>query len=190
VAGESVHGQGLDANRRAALLEGQQPFATVICCSDSRVPPEHVFDLGLGEVFVCRIAGNILTEIMLGSVEYAAVHAGSSLVCVLGHSSCGACAAAVSGALKPVHSFSAGLDEIECRLAPAILDTVDVDPSQRVDSVAWKNVQLVCCQILQRSRILEELHRDGRIEVVGMYYDLASGEVQLVVPIQEEPREA
>ena len=189
-SGRPVHGQGLGPERRAELLTGQLPFAAVLACADSRTGPEHVFDAGLGELYVCRSAGALLDELLLGSLEYGVLHCGCPLVCVLGHSGCGACGAGVAAIRDPLRSESAGLDEVVRRVLPAVLGTWRTGRDERewVDAASRANVELVCRQLLGRSRGLAARHREGNLEVVGMWYDLATGLVELVVPIVEVER--
>lgn len=184
VTGETTLGNGAGAERRAAVVGGQSPFATVLTCADSRVPPEHIFDVGLGELFVCRNAGNLLDELILGSIEYAAAHLGCPLICVLGHTSCGACGAAVAAADQPEVSESPNVDDILRRLAPAVMATRSSDRTghEWAEAVARANVRLVCQQLFQRSRLLSERSESGQLLVMGAQYDLASGLVEVLVP--------
>jgi carbonic anhydrase len=195
VAGRSHQGAGVDPQRRAALTSGQSPFATVLTCADSRVPPEHVFDAGLGELFVCRNAGNLVDELILGSIEYAVAHLDCPLVCVLGHSSCGACGAAVAAAAEPEVSESPNVDDILRRLSPAVLGTLESfrgggdgqDRAAWVEAVARRNVELVCRQIFDRSRVITARAAEGKVHVMGAMYDLASGSVEVLVPPESCP---
>ncbi len=183
VSGETTHVNRIGPERRRGLTEGQSPFASVLCCADSRLPPEHLFDAGLGELFVCRNAGNVLTDAALGSFEYAAIHTACPLLVVLGHSDCGALTAAVAAACKPTKSESPCIDDVMRRLLPAVLATEDAgrdDPAARVNAAAEKNVHLVCEQALQRSAILANLVERSRFGVVGAWYDLGSGRVSII----------
>jgi carbonic anhydrase len=190
VTGRTHQGAGVDPQRRAALTAGQSPFATVLTCADSRVPPEHVFDAGLGELFVCRNAGNLLDELILGSIEYAVAHLGCPLICVLGHSSCGACGAAVAAAARPEVSESPNVDDILRRLSPAVLGTRDGSGDDEggqghaawVEAVSRMNVELVCRQVFDRSRVITARAAEGAVHVMGAKYDLASGSVEVLVP--------
>jgi carbonic anhydrase len=183
--GAPVHGEGLDPARRAAVQDRQRPFAAVLACADSRVPPEHVFDVGLGELYVCRTAGALLDELVLGSLEHAILDRGCGLICVLAHAGCGAAEAAVSSSQTPERSTSPGFDEVARRMLPAALAAwrPGVDEQTWVDLTSRRNVELVCRQLLDRSPRLVEQHRRGLLEVVGMHYQPATGTVELVVPL-------
>jgi len=195
VSGCMHQGAGVDEQRRRALTGGQRPFATVLGCADSRVPPEHLFDAGLGELFVCRNAGNLVDELILGSIEYSVVSLGCPLICVLGHGSCGACGAAVAAAAQPGVSESPNIDDILRRLSPALCATrgqhVNSDgPEGRAawaEDVARVNVELVCRQLFERSRVITAYAEEGRVEVMGARYDLGSGSVEVLVPPGDSP---
>lgn len=176
--GRSVHPhQGTD--RRTTLTGGQNPFAVVIACSDSRVAPEIVFDRGIGDLFVIRTAGNVVDDIAIGSIEYAVAHLGVSLVMVLGHSNCGAVKAVVGGGEAEGHIGSI-VDEI----APA-LETVrsESDAGSDVDEVEVRkeNVRQVVKKLETCEPILSTAVSDGSLQVVGAYYDMPSGRVKAVV---------
>ncbi len=164
--------------RRAALTEGQQPFAIVVTCSDSRVPPEHIFDAGLGELFVIRQAGNVLNDDVLASIEYAAAHTGSPLLVVLGHSSCGAVTAAAAHGDDP--HLSVNLRALFERLAPAV-ERARHDGASADDLVALAvraNVQRFVVQARQQSVILRELEHQGRFTMLPAVYDLPTGDIE------------
>ncbi|MFO8074255.1 MAG: carbonic anhydrase [Polyangia bacterium] len=183
VSGEMTHPNRIGPERRRELSGGQSPFASVLGCADSRVPPEHLFDAALGELFVCRNAGNVLTDAALGSFEYAAAHTTCPLLIVLGHSDCGALTAAVAAAETPTDSESPCIDDLMRRLLPAVLATGgsgDGDPAARVNAAAAQNVHLVCEQALQRSSILSNLVESARFRVVGAWYDLGTGRVSII----------
>jgi carbonic anhydrase len=168
-----IHGSGVGASRREELLSGQAPFATVLTCSDSRVSPEHIFDAGLGDLFVCRNAGNLLDELTLGSIEYAAAHTGCPLLMVLGHQSCGAVTAAVSAAENPEAHETHNVDDILRRLMPPVLATRNGSGTAAwVERAIRKNVEGVCRQITQRSPLLKGMIDAGEYRVVGGIYDL------------------
>jgi carbonic anhydrase len=168
--------QNLKANRD--LLEqvsgtshGQYPFAVILSCIDSRVPAELVFDQGIGDVFSARVAGNIINEDMLGSMEYACKVAGSKIVVVMGHSKCGA----VTAACKHVElgNITTLLDKIQ----PAV-SAVDEEMSDaKVEKVAAVNVKLSIERVRNESSILAELEAAGEIEIVGAMYDVTTGAV-------------
>ncbi len=164
--------QGDHAARVKETSEGQYPFAAVLGCIDSRAAAEHIFDQGIGEIFNARVAGNIVNEDILGSLEYACKVAGSKLILVLGHTSCGA----VTSACQQVElgNITALLSKIQ----PAVAAFSDA-PSQ-VDRVAAHNVQLSIAQIRKQSNILAEMEKKGEILIVGAMYDVATGKVELL----------
>jgi len=157
--------------------KAQYPKAIILGCVDSRVPVEDVFDLGLGDVFVARVAGNFVNEDILGSMEYACAVAGSKLVMVLGHEHCGAVKSAIDGA--DLGNITAMLSKI----GPAIDQTSDFEGDQStknpefVHAVCENNVNHTIQQIRLQSTILKELEDSGKIEIVGGIYDLDTGKV-------------
>ena len=159
-----------------ATSHGQYPFAVVLSCIDSRVPAELVFDQGIGDIFSVRVAGNVVNEDILGSMEFACKVAGSKIVVVLGHTKCGA----VNAACKNVEmgNITAMLSKIK----PAI-DFIRKDQEEMSDSaieeVAIQNVKVSIDKIRQESPILAELESSGQIEIVGALYDVSSGVVDL-----------
>ncbi len=146
---------------RKTLSGGQVPYAIVLCCADSRVAPELYFDQRLGDIFVIRNAGNVVDEVVLGSIEYGAEHLGSPLVVVLGHTSCGACTAAVQGGEVP-----ANIGEIMKKIAPSVTE------GATVDEVAAANAKAMVEQI-KADEIIQHLGTT----VVPAVYDILSGEV-------------
>jgi MFS superfamily sulfate permease-like transporter len=180
--------------QKAATAAGQFPLAVVVSCIDSRAPTELIFDLGLGDVFVARIAGNVVRHKMLGSIEYACSVAGAKLCVVLGHTGCGAVTSAIQFARDGRTAKQAtGLDHLEM-IVEGIQESVSssdlelsMDAEQRsafVDEVARRNVLRQIERIHSESPALVELERQGRIKIVGAMYDLESGAVEwLEVPI-------
>ncbi|MFA6074679.1 MAG: carbonic anhydrase [Negativicutes bacterium] len=158
--------------RRIELVAGQQPFAVILTCSDSRLPPEIIFDQGLGDLFVVRIAGNVVDDAVLGSVEYAVEHLGVTLVMVLGHERCGAVGAAVSGAEIPVH-----INSLTNAIKPA-LKIAKTQNGDLLDNTIRANVALVVQQFNNSKPILAEFVHDGKLKVVGAYYDMDDGTVR------------
>lgn len=156
---------------------GQYPFAVVLGCIDSRVPPELVFDLGIGDIFSIRIAGNFVNEDILGSMEFACKVVGSKQILVLGHTSCGA----VQGALDDVELGN--LTSLVGKIKPAV-DAVkrasDQESYPPVDQVAEMNVKMTIDQILQKSPILKAMFDDQEIGISGAMYDVASGKVSFL----------
>jgi carbonic anhydrase len=159
---------------RREISSRQQPMAVVVGCSDSRVPPEIIFDAGLGDLFVVRVAGNIIGPVVMGSIEYAVEHVGVPLVMVLGHSGCGAVTATVEGA-APVGELG-GLAE---RIRPAVAE-VEGQPGNIVDNAARANVKIVVEQLKNADPIIASYVGKGAVKVVGAFYDLVSGKVTVI----------
>jgi carbonic anhydrase len=161
--------------RRAELVAGQEPFAIILGCSDSRVPPEIVFDQGLGDLFVIRVAGNIVGSSQIGSVEFAAVQFGTALVVVLGHSRCGAVLATVEE-LTRSNDKSRNLGSIVRRIRPSVEAVLVAEP--RLDSDALvrhasrTNVRVSASGLRQGSEVLERLIQRDELLVVGAEYSL------------------
>jgi carbonic anhydrase len=151
------------------------------------VQPSHVFDAGLGELFTCRNAGNLLDELTIGSLEYAVAHTGCPLVVIMGHTCCGASGAAVAWAKNPEESESHNIDDVLRRFSPAVIATMGQaeDDREWADLAVRKNVELECRQLMQRSPLIAEAVRDETIWVIGVVYDLESGLVELAVSSDE-----
>lgn len=160
--------------RRAEVAKDQKPFAVVISCSDSRVGPEIIFDQTLGDIFVVRTAGNVVAGIELGSVEYAVEHLGASLIMVLGHTRCGAVAAAVSGGEAHGH-----LPSILDLIKPAVEKTKN-EPGDPVENVMRENVRQTVTQLKNDSPVLTDALKGGKLRIVGARYDLDTGRVELL----------
>lgn len=173
VAGASSIDDALSAARRAELVDGQNPFAVILACSDSRVPVELVFDQGLGDLFVIRVAGNIVAPSQVGSVEFAAANLGAKLVVVLGHSNCGAVDATLKELAQEEATRSPNLRSIVDRIRPAL--EALVNPSLQDAVVA--NVHRSVDRLRHGSTILEELVGSGELTIVGAEYTLESGVV-------------
>lgn len=180
VSGVRSVGSPLDHTRRAALAAEQRPFAIVLGCSDSRVPAEIVFDQGLGDLFVVRVAGNIVAPSQVGSVELAAERFGTRLALVLGHTQCGAVRAALEAA-RNVASHSPNVRSIVDRIRPSV-DTVLAagvpgDDERIVREAVRANVRASADHLRHGSALLEQLGQEGRLLVVGGEYSLDTGEV-------------
>ena len=163
-----------DSDRRSEIAKGQHPIAIVVCCSDSRVPPEQVFDVGLGDIFVIRVAGNVVDALELGSIEYAAAHLHVPLVVVMGHERCGAVTAAISGDAPPAHVLSI-VDKIQQNLVgstPA--------PGDAVDQAVIINAKAVARQIATSAPLLKDMVAGGTLSVVAVRYDLDDGIVKVL----------
>ena len=168
--------------RRAELTAGQEPFAIILGCSDSRVPAEIVFDQGLGDLFVIRVAGNIVAPSQVGSVEFAAARYGPRLVVVLGHSQCGAILATVDELRRPTENQSRNLRAIVDRVRPAVEGLLATalrhDAEALVKEAVRANIRTSVNQLRHGSDVLEQLIRDEGLLVVGAEYSLASGVVE------------
>ena len=162
------------AARRKAIAKGQTPFAIVLSCSDSRVPPEIAFDQGLGDLFVYRVAGNTVNNECLGSIEYAIDHFNVPLLMVLGHQRCGAVEAAVKGGEAPGH-----IGSVLEPLKPAVEKTRGM-PGDHVENAVRANVELMVDQLKNSSPIIAEAVRNGKLKIVGARYDLRSGKVEII----------
>lgn len=164
--------------KRAALVAGQAPFAVVLSCSDSRVPAEIVFDCGLGDLFVVRVAGNIVAPSLLGSVEFAVATFATALVVVMGHTHCGAIAATVDSLRSGVDAPTSNIRSIVDRVAPSIAELVRlgaIEPDLR--AAVRANVRASANQLRHGSRLLEEAIAEERLQVVGALYELDTGRV-------------
>lgn len=161
-----------------ATSDGQYPKAVVLACIDSRVPVEYIFDQGVGDIFVVRVAGNVEDEVLLGSMEYGLGVAGSKLLMVLGHENCGA----VKSAIKKVelgNNVTALLNQIE----PAIEKTEgerDYKNKDYFEGVIKNNVHQTIEDIRKRSTIISDLEKEGKIKIVGAYYNVTDGKVSIL----------
>lgn len=162
------------AARRAELAIAQEPFAIVLGCSDSRVPVEIVFDQGPGDLFVIRVAGNIVAPSLIGSVEFAADRFGTRLVVVLGHSSCGAIQATLEELHRPSTNQSPNLKAIVDRIRPAVDPRDDEQTAMRANILASVN------QLRHGSSIIEGLVGSNGLVIVGAWYSLESGVVEFL----------
>lgn len=175
--------------RRHELATGQEPFAIILGCSDSRVPAEIVFDQGLGDLFVIRVAGNVVASSQVGSVEFAAARFGTRLVVVLGHSQCGAILATLSELQQPTDDQSRGLRSIVDRVRPsveALLATeLRNDPAALVRQAVRANIRASVNQLRHGSEMLERLSENEGLAVVGAEYSLETGVVEFFEGLPE-----
>ena len=153
---------------------GQYPFAAVLGCIDSRVPVETVFDQGIGDIFTARVAGNIVNEDILGSLEYACKVAGSKLIFVLGHSKCGAVPAACQGV--ELGNITPLLSKVKPAVNAVLTEGQDLDDAS-IEAVTKENITVSVKTIRERSAILDEMATNGEIHIIGAYYDVATGGV-------------
>jgi len=176
LAGSPTH-PNQDAAHRSEIASGQAPFATILTCSDSRVSPEILFDQGLGDLFVVRVAGNVAKTDEIGSIEYGAGHLGTPLLVVLGHGSCGAIKAVVEGA--EVHG---NIPQLVDTIVPAVEKAKAANPSlagaaliaKTVEANVWQSID----NIFENSATIRDLVKAGKLKVVGAIYDLTTGAVQ------------
>lgn len=173
-SGNSIHPDQSVADRRAELVTTQHPYAVIVTCSDSRVPPEIVFDEGLGEIFVVRTAGQVMDNVTLGSIEYAVDHLNVQLVLVLGHDGCGAVEAAVAGGESPGHIGD---------LVSAIKPAVDVAKGMKGDLLNNSidvNTENIVAKLKSSEPILSTAVKQGKLTVLGARYQLGSGVVKIL----------
>jgi carbonic anhydrase len=166
---------------RAALAKGQNPFAMVLSCADSRVPPEHVFNVGLGDLFVIRAAGEVVDKSVLASLEYGAEHLHIPLLLVLGHESCGAVKAVVDDAQVEGPNLEYMVKAIKAGTKRSMSEKVELR------AAILGNVEQVINDMLAGSEILRHAVQSGQLQVVGGYYELASGRVLFSEPISSVP---
>jgi carbonic anhydrase len=182
VAHAGGHAGPPDPARLSELAARQEPFAIVLGCSDSRVPAEIVFDQGLGDLFVIRVAGNVVAPSQVGSVEFAAERFGTPLVVVLGHSRCGAVVATLEELQRPRENQSPNLRAIVDRVRPAVEGLLATelgrDPDALVRHAVRANIRASASQLRHGSPILERLIEGGRLVVVGAEYALETGIVE------------
>ncbi len=177
VAGQSAHPHQ-DGTRRTELAAGQKPFAVVIGCADSRTSPEILFDQGLGDLFVVRLAGNIVDDAALGSVEFAVAQLGAKLIVVLGHEKCGAVKATVgvlNGDPAPANHIASIVEAIK----PAAQAAKD-QQGDAVENAIRENVHGVVERLKLAMPVLAPLVKSGELKVVGARYDLDDGKVEIV----------
>ena len=161
--------------RQRELVKGQQPHAEILSCADSRVPPEIVFDQGLGDLFIVRVAGNVATDTELASLEYGAEHLHIPLLVVMGHEHCGAVTAAVEGGTPEGH-----IGTLVDLLRPAV-DQTRTMAGDKVENAVRANVELVVKQLRSSTPILSELVAHNKLKIVGGVYSLDTGKVDWLV---------
>lgn len=169
---DKLDGQLQDSCRRDSLTGGQQPYAIILSCADSRVVPELAFDTGLGELFVVRVAGNVANTSSIGSIEYAVAHLGCKVIIVLGHESCGAVTAAMSGGDNGYN-----LNHLLAHVTPAVSAC---EAGSDVTTVVRKNAELTATELASRSSIIGTAVAEGKVQIVPAYYNLGSGAVDFL----------
>jgi carbonic anhydrase len=167
---DAVLNRGRDRSRREELVGGQQPWAIILSCADSRVAPEIAFDTGLGELFVIRVAGNVANISSIASIEYAVANIGTPVIVVLGHQSCGAVIAAMAGGDNGYN-----LNPLLAHIEPAKAKT----PGGSVDEIVRTNAALVAQELVERSAIIRDAVEAGRLRIVPAFYSLGDGSVAL-----------
>ncbi len=172
IAGKMTH-PNQTPERRAEVAKGQHPFAAVLACSDSRSGPEVLYDRGLGDLFVVRVAGNVLDRVVIESLDYAVTHLGARLVVVMGHTRCGAVIAAVEG-----HEEPGDVGPMLRELRPAV-EAARAMPGDTVANAVRENV-ILSVKRLKSSRELADKVKSGEVKVVGAVYDLDSGKVEML----------
>jgi carbonic anhydrase len=174
VAGKLEH-PNQTPERRTAVAKGQHPFAAVLACSDSRTPPEIIFDRGLGDIFTVRVAGNVADKVVIESLDYSVKHLGVRVVMVLGHRRCGAVIAAVEG-----HEGTADQDvgPMLTELRPAVAESKNM-PGDPVENAVRENVLLVM-KNLESSAELSAMVKSGALKIVGGIYDLDTGKIEML----------
>ena len=172
----SLRKDGKSVKDRQRLATGQEPHAIILSCSDSRVPPEIIFDQALGEIFVVRTAGQALDSSAIASIEYAISHLGSNLIVVMGHESCGAVKAAL-GTLNGEDAGSVSLNKLVGDLHPRLKKFSGLPQSDRVVVESWSNVNGVATDLRERSKIIDDAVKSGDVEIRKALYHLGSGEV-------------
>lgn len=181
ISGEAGVEAMLSHGKRDQLASGQEPFAIILGCSDSRVPAEIVFDQGLGDLFVIRVAGNIVAPSQIGSIEFAAEQFKTRLVVVMGHTQCGAVNATLEEMRRPTGEQSKNIQSIVSRIRPSLEQFVSTELWEQKDELMKRatraNVYASVNQLRHGSEILEELIERGDLVIVGAEYNLKTGEV-------------
>jgi carbonic anhydrase len=178
VAGEHRNTDSLGEARRAELVGGQNPFAAIVACSDSRAPVELLFDQGLGDLFVVRVAGNVAAPSQIGSIEFAAANLGARLIVVLGHSNCGAVDATLQNLANTGETFSPNLQSIVDNIRPALEPLVAEKGAIDLAEAVTANVRRSVSILHEASEILRGLVSSGDVRIVGAEYSLETGEVE------------
>jgi carbonic anhydrase len=168
------------STERAALTGGQNPFAGILSCADSRIGPEYAFDTGRGDVFVCRVAGNFANPDTIASFEYAVATFSTPLIFVLGHQACGAVDSTIKQ-LKNGASFPGHIPSLTEALTPAV-QAVDNQPGDLLTNAIKQNVVLTVQKLQTAQPVLSEAVSQGKLKIIGGVYDLHTGKVELVSP--------
>ncbi len=176
---ENFDRKNLGSKRRQEVAQGQHPLAIILGCSDSRVPPEAVFNRGLGDLFVVRSAGHVVDDFAIGSIEYAVEHLGAKLILVLGHRKCGAVGAAIKGGDDQGH-----IGRIVKAIEPAVELAKKKETGSKsgtlADDAMMENVRMVVERLKQSGPVLAKAFAEGQLKIAGGYYDLESGKVTVM----------
>ena len=176
VRGEfNVH--GIDSSLRIEVSTAQHPRAVILACSDSRVPPELIFDKGLGDLFVIRVAGNILDDAVIASIEYAVEHLHTPLVVILGHKNCGAIAAAVADMQDPDNKIDNHIRSLTDKIEQAVI-SVNLKEDDINQKALLSNVIFTISSLRQSRPVLNEAVKKGELKITGAVYDISTGKVQ------------
>ncbi len=169
---DNLDGKLQNSSRRESIIGGQEPYAIILSCADSRIVPELAFDTGLGELFVVRVAGNIANSSSIASIEYAVAHVGSKLIVVLGHQNCGAVTAAIAGGDNGYN-----LNHLLSHITPAMAAS---KKGATVNDVAKLNAELTVGELKGRSDIIRNAIDKGDVKIIPAYYNLGSGKVDFL----------
>ena len=180
VNGETSH-PNQDASRRSSLVENQHPFAVIFGCSDSRLAAEIIFDVGLGDVFVVRTAGQVIDDAVLGSLEYSIGVLGVPLIVILGHDSCGAVSATKS-AVETGQMPAGFIRDLVERITPSVLTSLRNDQPD-VNDMVVEHVKQTSERLVDSSRVISDAIEEGRVAVIGLSYKLGEGQAALVSAI-------
>ena len=187
VEGKATHPHQDAARRALTAGQGQHPFATVLSCSDSRAPVELIFDQGIGDLFVVRVAGNVAATDEIGTMEYAVDHLGTPVVVVLGHSQCGAVTAVVEGAKLP-GSIGALVAPIKPAVAKAKADHPGAAKEALVAAAVKENVFQAMEDVLQKSPVIKAAVKAGKTKLLGAIYELDTGKVEWLGPQPDQDK--
>lgn len=164
-----------DKKRRKEMLKGQHPFVVILSCSDSRIPPELIFDQGLGDIFEIRNAGNVLNEHVIGSIEYAVMHCGVKLIVIMGHQDCGAIAATLSGVSETKY-----IKALEDSIQPAVDDCKKKGIEVNSDNVVKTHIMQDINELLTQDTELVKYMKENNVQIVPAYYHIDSGKVDFL----------
>ena len=173
----NMHFPNISAKRRAETTEGQRPFAAILTCADSRTSPELIFDQGIGDLFVVRVAGNICDDLLSGSLEIGVEYCDTSLIVVMGHQNCGAISIAINE-----HASTPNLHKLMAKIQPAVdaarREHPDYEGSELINAAAKINARMAAEELVRSSESMREKIASGDLQVVAAYYNIDSGQVE------------